>query len=91
EATAYSIPYRLIPIEHGQYPRATATQLWADPDFEAAVEALRTVRRDAASRRTKIAAASALVDRAFSFDAYVGRLAARLETLLGREIRVLTP
>ncbi|CAN2536358.1 hypothetical+protein [Methylocapsa aurea] len=83
EETAILVPYRTIHIEHGQYPRTSAEQTWADPDFALSVEMMRKVRREAALRERVTDAARKFCDSHYSVDAFARRLDLRLASLFG--------
>ena len=79
----YSGWYRTIHIEHGQYPRTSAEQTWADPDFALSVEMMRKVRREAALRERVTDAARKFCESHYSVDAFARRLDLRLASLFG--------
>ncbi|MEL7200038.1 MAG: glycosyltransferase [Pseudomonadota bacterium] len=60
ETCAVPIAHRLIPVPQGAYPRA-AGQVWAEPDHEAAVVAMRALADDPTHRATLGARASARI------------------------------
>jgi len=84
DRTAFLIPYRLIPVGPGEYPRTRGDQLWAEPNFAESVEAMKTVFSDRETREAKVAAARTLAETRFSTEAFAHRLDARVRTILGR-------
>lgn len=85
ERTAFLVPYRLVPIGPGEYPRTRGDQLWAEPDFAQSVEAMETVFRDREMREGKVAAARAVAETRFSTQAFARRLDARIREILARD------
>ena len=79
--TAFLTDFRLVNVGCGQYARASASQVWADPDCEQAARHMVTVFRDRRSRETVAANARRLVETEYSTDAVSGRLATRLATI----------
>ncbi|WP_246728836.1 glycosyltransferase [Methylosinus sp. RM1] len=84
ERTAFLIPYRLIPVGPGEYPRTRGDQLWAEPDFTAAVDAMRAVFGDRDLRERKVAAARVIAETQFSTEAFARRIDARIDEILSR-------
>ncbi|WP_210332717.1 glycosyltransferase [Methylosinus sp. H3A] len=84
DRTAFLVPYRLVPVGPGEYPRTRGDQLWAEPNFADSVEAMQTVFADRKAREAKIAAARTLAETRFSTEAFAQRLDARIKTILGR-------
>ncbi|WP_428988993.1 glycosyltransferase [Methylocapsa aurea] len=84
DRTAFLVPYRLIPVGPGEYPRTRSDQLWAEPDFARSVEAMQAVFHDREARAAKVAAARMIAETRFSTEAFAARLDARIEEILAR-------
>jgi len=84
ERATFLVPYRLVPVGPGEYPRTRSDQLWAEPDFARSVEAMKTVFGDRAAREAKVAAARAVAETRFSPQAFARRLDARIAEILAR-------
>jgi glycosyltransferase involved in cell wall biosynthesis len=65
------VPYRLVPAEDPQGTYHHPSMMWADPDVDAAAEALLRLRRDAELARRLGEAGSAYAARVWSAQAYV--------------------
>lgn len=76
--TSHLVPYRLVPVQEGQYP-FSAGQVWAEPDVDEAAAHMIALVDDPAGGRALGARASAHVRDHFSLRACGLRYAARLE------------
>jgi glycosyltransferase involved in cell wall biosynthesis len=84
ERTAFLVPYRLIPVGPGEYPRTRSDQLWAEPDLAGSVEAMKTVFHNRETREARVAAARRLAETRFSTEAFAQRLDMRIKEILAR-------
>ena len=84
EDTAFPCDYRLVHVEPHQYARASAGQMWAEPDYAHAARQMQTVFHDRAAREKVVANACRLVDDDYSPEALSARLEMRLRDLFDR-------
>ncbi|MDJ0448757.1 glycosyltransferase family 4 protein [Methylocystis sp. JR02] len=83
ELTSVLIPAEIVHLEHGDYPRASAAQTWAEPDFEASVAAMRTIYANPRFREGLAENAREFAQRHFSLGAFAARVDARLRAVGG--------
>jgi glycosyltransferase involved in cell wall biosynthesis len=83
ESTGWPVPYRLRPVERGEYAYAEGSH-WAEPHVGAAARALRAIRHDSTGEAERRAATARQ-----RVEALCGReaCARRLRALLGRGLR----
>jgi glycosyltransferase involved in cell wall biosynthesis len=81
ETNACLVPFRLVPVRPGSYPR-TDRQVWADPDVDAAVRGMVRIIDDPAYGRTLGESASRHLRTHFSYLAAGLRYRARLAEVL---------
>jgi glycosyltransferase involved in cell wall biosynthesis len=75
ELTGFPVPYTLRPVQQGEYVVFSDGESWAEPDEDAAVEALRRVFFDAPEREQRAAAGKNIIDTRYGRET-VGRIAA---------------
>jgi glycosyltransferase involved in cell wall biosynthesis len=90
EDTACLVPYRLVPVPDGSYPH-TEDQVWADPDIDAAVDAMARLIDDPPYREALGRAASRHVRKRFSYGAAGLSYAFRLVEIMATSRAVATP
>jgi glycosyltransferase involved in cell wall biosynthesis len=83
EDTSLLVSGRMVPILPGQYPFSRGEQVWAEPDHNEAVLALRRAALDPELRERLAKRAQAAVQERFGFDAVRARLTAEIVTLIG--------
>jgi glycosyltransferase involved in cell wall biosynthesis len=74
EQNCMLIPANIVNVEYGQYPRATAAQTWAEPSFDASVEAMRKIYLDVKLRETLSANAFSFYKENFTLECYSKRI-----------------
>ena len=82
--TSFPCDYRLVRVEPHQYARASAAQVWADPDYAHAARQMLMVFDDHAARETIVANARRLAERDYSPKALGARVETRLRDLFDR-------
>jgi glycosyltransferase involved in cell wall biosynthesis len=81
ELTGFPVSFTMRPVQPGEYVYSEG-QSWAEPDNEAAMEAMRRVFHDPQERQRRAAAGKAFVDTHYGRDS-VGRIATqRLKEIL---------
>jgi len=75
--TGYPIPYALRPVRPGEYPYS-AGNLWAEPDVQAAAEAMRIVAAQSDEVRRRARAGQEFIRRHYSPESIGALLARRL-------------
>jgi len=83
EDTSCLVPYRLIPVEEGQYPH-WQDQVWADPDVDQAAEWMRRVAQEGAWAKELARNAQREMRQRFAYRAAGLRYRAALEDLAAR-------
>ncbi len=87
DATACLVPFAQVNIKHWEYCCASPSQTWAEPDFAASVEAMRSIRCDPVAGRQMAERAKAHVEANCSPEAFASRVGARLQRIL-RDLRI---
>ena len=90
EDTSCLIPYRLVPVSEGSYPYAEG-QLWAEPDIDAAVDAMVRLLDDPAYRRALGEAASRHLRVHFNYRTVGLRYLARVAEIMAPRRRWINP
>lgn len=84
ERTAWLVDYEEVPVMPGEYVSVEPGHVWASPDHDSAVAALRSVRARHEDRARRAQAASALAHTHYGVEATARRYEERLKAIMER-------